>query len=992
MTTSTINPGIPATGFPLASAPMRAQFQAAIADINALWIADAAGIAATATAQSTANTALANAAAATAAAAAATAAVAAASTGWTKVSTYGNPSGTNDTTTIQNAYTAAINSGRQLLFDIPIGWPSATVDWYLNNAPSDLNGSLSVPQVLVYDTSTGLVTFDRSHNLQTGDVISFAGSPGVGAGGGFTQVASYTEYFVNRQGSTTVILYDTKAHAVSGGATGKYIPTTGVTTTGVVNTVTTTTNIINTSTTVTVTDASKLIVGDQLNFVGQGGGTYYTITNIATNDLTFTPAYSGSTITAGAILWPTSVEVASVLSLELGSTFSFSGPGTANNFFGSFVVTSISGTTIHMSFPPNNALPTPGATQTFRLGLWGNPAYFNIKFEMAGTPGVIVKKTAGFSGNEMFHWFYGSNVYIHDLEIWGRTYGYTALADPNIVNGDDGIRVLSGNNTRIERLIAKNFGDSALRFNTSTFWVGAKSTTFPNAGIYSNNIFVKDSYFLDNFQLSTTASGANYQGGTHNVFMTNNTFEGIGGSIKFANRAPGGANIYFTNNIVSKVGRHALELDSYNNLFIQGNTIENCKNFGIYIIANDLQPIGFEFNTLTIKDNIISGGVLTTASSSSGGILINPDLYPDGTRWDFKGLNISGNVIKDMPAATYPVNIASGSYQGSIIANNNINNCAGTVTFRMTPRCSATTGLNNNMLITGNVVTKTSGTKCTFVDLVPSNGAAGVYFRGVTLSNNMFDNSDASLGSNASNDSYFFHGDYVQDTHILNNWWRGYGSTAVYIQNEGDSLTIQGNDFFNSNTAAGSVLVITKVNGLRINDNRLGNSFSGTGAINIDRQCQAVRMFGNDLTGSTNATISVSNVPIKTSQDGQRRIDYLAAATTPTAGTWNIGDQAWTTTPSSGAAPGGVCTVAGSYSAITATASSDGSTAVLTSLSNFTNLAVGTYFTHAGFTGTVRIISMTATTITVSANSTSIQAAQAITVAAATFKAMANLA
>ena len=47
---------------------------------------------------------------------------------------------------------------------------------------------------------------------------------------------------------------------------------------------------------------------------------------------------------------------------------------------------------------------------------------------------------------------------------------------------------------------------------------------------------MKDNYFLDCFQTSTTNSNSNYQGGSRDVWYVNNLFENMGGSVKFANR------------------------------------------------------------------------------------------------------------------------------------------------------------------------------------------------------------------------------------------------------------------------------------------------------------------------------------------------------------------------------------------------------------------------------------------------------------------------
>lgn len=982
MTTSTINPNIPATSSPLDSLPMRQQFQAAIADINALWTAsDATNVVVAA------NTSAISALSATVTTTNTTVAKLGSAVG-TLVSSFGAPNGTDDTATIQAAYNAAIQGSRKLIFDDPTG-NGGTV-WWLNSVPFDTSGTFGTSRISTMDTSTGLVTFQTAHRLTTGDVIQFVGSS-IGAGGGTTQMLAYQEYFINNQSATTALIYDTKAHALAGGATGKIIPTTGATTNCILNAVTNTTAVLATNTTVTLTDASKLIVNDRLNFGPGGTLAFYKITNIVGNDITFTPAYAGSTVAISTTIWTTSLDVTDTLSIEAGTTFDLVGPSTSNNSF-RLIVTSVVGSTVHFQFPPNQTFPTVGATQTFRMGTWIDPAYINMKFEIMGSPGTILKKKSTFSGNQMLGFFTNTNIYVHDLEMWGKTYGFEILKDPAIVPGDDGIRVQGSAGLTVERCVFRNFGDSALKLNSSTFWVGARSTSFPNAGVYDNAITVRNCTFRDVYQLSTTVSNDDYQGGTKDVWYIENEFVNIGGSVKFANRAPGAANVYLSKNVVRNCGRHAFELDSYSNYVVTDNTMENCKAFGVQVIANNLQPIGFRFDNLEISNNLIIAGALT--ASGGGGIFISTDLYPDNTFWDFKGLKIVGNRIQDFTTTCSPIRIDGGSFLNALIADNEITNCSTARAFSMTFRVPTVSGTNNNVLIRGNRVSGMTATKTTCFYIVPVNGAAASYIRGITISDNTFDNSDVSLGSNAGNDGQFVWTDYVQDLFVRDNWWRGYGGGGVYCQTEGQTITVQDNHFVNLNTLTGGTVFLNNVNGVRVIGNRLINAYASGNPIVISAKCQSVRIFNNDLTGSANTTFSVGNVPIKTNADLTRRIDWLTAAVLPSAGTWTIGDQVFTTTPTSGATPGASCTVAGSYSAITANATSDGSTAVLTAVSSFTNVSVGAYVTHAGFTGTKTILSFdtTALTITLSTVSTSIQTGTALTVVNPTFKNMANLA
>lgn len=900
------------------------------------------------------------------------------------VSSYGSPTNSDDSTTIQNAFDAAVSGSRQLYFDGPPG----TV-WYVGATIYDTSGALSCPRITDVNTSTGVITLDRAHNLTSGDVVSLVGS-NIGSGGGTTQINAYSEYFANVVSSTTIKLYDTSAHAISGGTTGLYKSALNVTTGATFNTLTTSGSMSSGASSVTVTDASKIIAGDTLNFVGNNGAVYYTVTGVVGSVISFTPNYSGSTVTSGSTVWTSSLDVTSTLSFESGSTVSFTGPSTNNNSFGSFVVVSISGSTLHLNQPPNGSLPTPGASQTAVLGAWINPANTNTKFLMTASPGVIVRKKSTLSGT-MFQFSYGSSVTVEKMEIWGKTPGYTP--DPGIVSGDDGIRFFGCNKVVVDNCILKNFGDSALRAHCSSYWVGARSSSYPDAGTYSNNVVVKNCYIQDCFQLSTTNTSNYYMGGSHNVWFSGNYFENLGGSIKFATRAPGSSNIYLETNIINTSGRHGFELDSYTNYQIHRNTILNCTKYGVYLIANNLQAIGFAFNEAKIVGNMIKAGSKTGTSSSSGGLYISMDTYPDSTLWDYRGLHILNNEIYDFPTGARPVQIASGCFTGLRIEGNTIENCAVTGGyFYLTPRASSTAGFENNITLKNNIARKCVGTQATMFYIYALNPTAGgPYVRGIEVSGNQFNSLDVSLGSSGSNVGSFFQGDYLQDVRIHDNRWNGYGRSAVYIQNEAAEITVKDNDFVNLNNAAGGIISFTNTNGVLIDGNKINQTYNGTAWLIIDRQCRNVRLGDNDLSQSTRKTYSVSNVRITTAANSyQTREEYFASA--PASGTWNAGDRYWLTAPSAGSTPGGICTTSGTYTAITATGDSSSGSAIISNISSMSNICVGMYVTHSGFTGTRKVTQLGTNSVTLDANATSTQVGASISVANPVFKNMASLA
>jgi hypothetical protein len=142
--------------------------------------------------------------------------------------------------------------------------------------------------------------------------------------------------------------------------------------------------------------------------------------------------------------------------------------------------------------------------------------------------------------------------------------------------------------------------------------------------------------------------------------------------------------------------------------------------------------------------------------------------------------------------------------------------------------------------------------------------------------------------------------------------------------------------------------------------------------------------------------ISVGNIPVKTSPDGLRRVQHLTAA--PTSGTWeSTGDEYILTNAAAGGDPGARCTTSGTLTAITATGDSVTGQNTITNISLMTNICVGMYITHAGFSGTLKIASLGADSVTVTTaaggatTAASDQTAASLTVSAPVFKNHANL-
>jgi hypothetical protein len=116
----------------------------------------------------------------------------------------------------------------------------------------------------------------------------------------------------------------------------------------------------------------------------------------------------------------------------------------------------------------------------------------------------------------------------------------------------------------------------------------------------------------------------------------------------------------------------------------------------------------------------------------------------------------------------------------------------------------------------------------------------------------------------------------------------------------------------------------------------------------------------------------------------------------PTTGTWTRSDSVWNRLPTAAGTPGWVCVESGTFSAATdSTGDTDGTTGVITGMTDTSDFYVGQWITvSAGFAqvGPYRLVSKTSTSITITQNSNSAQSNITVSTTDPVFKAMANLA
>ena len=134
------------------------------------------------------------------------------------------------------------------------------------------------------------------------------------------------------------------------------------------------------------------------------------------------------------------------------------------------------------------------------------------------------------------------------------------------------------------------------------------------------------------------------------------------------------------------------------------------------------------------------------------------------------------------------------------------------------------------------------------------------------------------------------------------------------------------------------------------------------------------------------SNVTVSHPKPEITFQNEAYATYWNMGAAPTTGTWEWGTMLYDYQPAANGSPGWVCTQSGTFSSATdSTGDTDGSTATITGMTDTSDFYGGQYVTvSAGFPSTTtpyRIMSKTATSITLALNRTSTSAQTNVTVA-----------
>ena len=807
-------------------------------------------------------------------------------------------------------------------------------------------GDFQVPYITNANTGTGELTFSTNHGLYTGDPYM---QQGFSLGGIFNGVLYHFRVSAGNRG----FLYDTVTHAVAGGSTGLVLPSTNVTQTGSIA-------IHGTTLTLTATSLAGVELGTDVvintsnpSVTDPGfatNGDFYVVGGVGTSTLTVNQP-SDKAQTNVTVLYKTAIDwrfYDSGLKIIAapGATFvklqTFSGNALLNIALGSNVLVQgleftglttyiIDGITATTNATPNSS---PVVTCSSTKGLAAGQ-----RITIAGilTGGVIMTLTIlTVDSPTQITLTVNANATVTGA-VMGRA----------ITQGDDLLRISSCHRVVIERCKFNHCGDSATRINTNVRDPLGVRTSDSVGGVQSGEVVIRDNYYYNCYQASSTTNDF-IHGGARNIAFYNNKIELMCGSVKFANRVPGGKNLRCHDNSFLNCYDKGFEIDSMDTIDIHHNKFDTVRGYAVNILVNN-GPVNGGFGTGTVGFPInnchIHHNTFNNSGSAGGNMRFQMDLYADGTLFDYGQLDISYNdFINNATPGLIGVYLQAGSFQQFNMSYNKFHSTWKGSPLNAQIRASSTVGFVNNMKFDNNQI--------------DMNNASLPVFRLQAASTNQPINNVSFSGNQISGtcQEVFQLGD-LNNCKISNNLCTL--TAGVFMaQSVHPNLNME---IINNTMQTGGTLgwFPTNITGLRMSGNH--NTTSGGQTCDFDNTCSNVWYFNNEEIGGN---VIFSQIPVNTKAYNKlgRRED---GTVTPTVGTWRVGDMIDFTNAGAGGIPGEYCITSGTNGTIgTTTATTDGTTNTVT-FSTMAGISIGAVINIVGVTGSRTIVSRTGLTAVV---------------------------
>lgn len=444
--------------------------------------------------------------------------------------------------------------------------------------------------------------------------------------------------------------------------------------------------------------------------------------------------------------------------------------------------------------------------------------------------------------------------------------------------GDDGLRVSSVHNAEIRNCILRHCGDAGFREQTNVYDYQAATTSNPYGGVNTGEIRFVHNYVYNCYQTASTTNDY-VHGGAQVVHFEDNTFW-INGSVKFANRVPGGRDLWLLNNKIRWSYNHGFEIDSNSRVNIKGNSISNVYNQGVFVIANNgptnvaitaALTNGSSTIAVTSTTGLVQGMSGNLAGNNASGVHYQ-QAYTILTVVDGTHLTISPTPTDTVASATmsiYGEGIVGFPFDGLTIEDTEFDNCgqgSGTSAIRIGPDSYADGTLWDypGVRITKCIFKNSANTSGVTVNLV--NGSF-VNFR---FEDCDFQNIQATnllkITGRSSNVSGFVNGFQVNKNNFNMNNSAG---TAVSISGTVGTSGIvpQLNEIdLGGNLFTGSCLhgiILENVNNARIKKNRMnlvGGTFFLPNNTNGYGQLTNITFDGNDMETTNTFGYSLANI------------------------------------------------------------------------------------------------------------------------------------
>ena len=250
--------------------------------------------------------------------------------------------------------------------------------------------------------------------------------------------------------------------------------------------------------------------------------------------------------------------------------------------------------------------------------------------------GVILKKCDQFEGEYILS-FYNSRF----IEINGFIFRGLTTDKINYVWGEQGILFAGSEDISIKHNHFYDFGDAAIRATSSHL-------SSHDANINSFRIDIRNNYFENVTQVTTTHPWNNNYGGTHDITVEDNIFEGLKGSLKFATVKPVSKALVRYNTFKNTKGT-AIEITYYSNVKIIANTFIDSDKFILNAYPNKPKNVTEPFNWGSIYFTH------NTILRSKGGIRIQSDVTDELIDDKYvRGIYINNNHFINVDMTVYP--------------------------------------------------------------------------------------------------------------------------------------------------------------------------------------------------------------------------------------------------------------------------------------------------------------------------------------------------